>query len=172
MNYYPCMPYLFIPDVTGTVTFSGNINSGLYQPYCVSGEGGWSFNGTFSNLTYGTAPMTGHVYGFASSNKTVQGKDVEAGEFVKAISGAKVKPFRCYLTYNGSGARGVTRGETEELPSRIIVRLVGADGSTTAIGTMDTRSGEVSLRDGTTSTAASSKACPRGRASISIMAKR
>ena len=142
-------PYLFVASGEGdkAVTFTGTAAATISAGESESGL--WKFKGTYSRLTYGTEPMTGYVYGFASSNKTVEGKNVQAGEFVRAMTGAGVPPFRCYLIYNDGAqykvARGVTRGETEELPSRIIVRLVGADGSTTAIATMDTRSGEVSL---------------------------
>ena len=50
--------------------------------------------------------------------------------------------MRCYLSYVGgpAQARALTRGAAatdEELPSSIIVRLVGANGQTTGIGTID-----------------------------------
>ena len=70
------------------------------------------------------------------------------GDFVKAEAGAYISPFRCYLTYNApSSARSLTRSADIELPSRIIVRLVGSNGQTTAIGSMDTRTGEVTFGD-------------------------
>ena len=143
-------PYLFMPSATGEVTFTGTIASvpASFTPVEATGTDGWKMKGTYTKFAWESATH-GTIFGFASGSKEVNGKAVQAGEFVKAVSGAKVPAFRAYLTYTGDNtalqARGVTRGETEELPSRIIVRLVGADGSTTAIGTMDTRSGEVSL---------------------------
>ena len=47
----------------------------------------------------------------------------------------------------GSGARSVTRGEADELPETMTVRLVSRSGETTAIGTLDTRTGEFSFGD-------------------------
>jgi hypothetical protein len=78
------------------------------------------------------------VFGFASTAKTVEGNDVKAGEFVKAMTGASVKPFRCCLTYSGTDesllqARGLARGEGEALPDRIAVRLISKDGETVGI---------------------------------------
>ena len=113
----------------------------------------WQFIGTYTRLTYGTAPFSGHVYGFASKDKTVNGVDVKAGEFVYAKEGAAVPPLRCFLTYkNGeqyAGARSMTRGTTseEDLPQSITVRLIGTNGETTNIVTMDTFTGDI-LTDG------------------------
>ncbi len=100
----------------------------------------------------------GKVYGFAGSTKEVQGVynntiTVEAGEFVRAKNGAKIRPTSCYLMWTGyepdyAPARRMTRGaaaEDEELPQRITVKLVSASGETTAIGTLDTKTGEVSF---------------------------
>ena len=44
-------------------------------------------------------------------------------------------------------ARGLTRGAAadEEMPQRITVKLFSASGGTTAIGTLDTTTGEVSF---------------------------
>jgi hypothetical protein len=58
--------------------------------------------------------------------------------------------MRCYLSYVGvpNQARALTRGAAatdEELPSSIIVRLVGANGQTTGIGTIDTKTGEMTF---------------------------
>ena len=60
----------------------------------------------------------------------------------------KIRPLRAYLKYkngneNYSGARAMTRGD--ELPDCIMVRLVGSNGNTTAIGTLDTCTGEVDI---------------------------
>ena len=146
-------PYMFMPakDLSG-ITFT------LPEKVALNTTGGgecrkadkgsnWTFKGTYKRLTYGTAPMTGHVYGFASKDKTVGGVDVKAGEFVKAKDGASVPPMRCYLTYkNGdeftAEARGMTRGD-EELPQTITVRFVSANGEVTGMATMNTQTGEI-----------------------------
>ena len=152
-------PYLVEP-VTSDLTSDGyltfNLNGGTVTLQTAdSGEGStnsdWQFKGTYTRLTYGTAPMTGHVYGFASKDKTVGGVDVKAGEFVKATDGAAVPPMRCYLTYkNGdefAGARAVTRGIEENLPQSITVKFVGANGETTGIATLNTLTGEIITDD-------------------------
>ena len=149
-------PFLFLPDIPGggaegdevTVTFSGTAGATVTAGESTSGD--WKFRGTFERLEFGTN-LTGHVYGFASKDKEVDGVAVKAGEFVKAKDGAAVPPMRCYLTYKngeeftGAPARGTTRSaEVEELPQTIIVRLVGSNGETANVMTLDTRTGEIS----------------------------
>ena len=146
-------PYLFLPEGSGSVPVLFHGTAG----YDVSGglattSGDWTFTGTYTNLTYGTEPMTGHIYGFASKSKTVDGHEIEAGDFVHAKEGASVPPMRCYLTYkNGAqlapmrtSALGAT-GNEEEIPSRITVKLVSSGGVVTSVGTLDMETGEVTV---------------------------
>lgn len=148
-------PYLVEPvtsDLTdGKVTF--DLNGGMVTLKTeTSNEGStnsdWQFVGTYTRLTYGTTPFTGNAYGFASKDKTVDGIEVKAGEFVYAKEGAAVPPLRCFLTYkNGeefNGVRAMSRhaSPTDEMPQTITVRLLGTNGETTGIGTLDTRTGE------------------------------
>ena len=146
-------PYLFLPEGSGSVPVLFHGTAG----YDVSGglattSGDWTFTGTYTNLTYGTEPMTGHIYGFASKSKTVDGHDVEAGQFVHAKEGASVPPMRCYLTYKNGAQRAPMRasalgatGTDTDVPSRITVRLVSAGGTVTAVGTLDTVTGEMDI---------------------------
>ena len=146
-------PYLFLPEGSGSVPVLFHGTAG----YDVSGglattSGDWTFTGTYTNLTYGTEPMTGHIYGFASKSKTVDGHDVEAGQFVHAKEGASVPPMRCYLTYKNGAQRAPMRasalgatGTDTDVPSRITVRLVSASGTVTAVGTLDTVTGEMDI---------------------------
>ena len=59
--------------------------------------------------------------------------------------------MRCYLSYVGTEAPapapGLTRSAaaTDDLPQSITVRLVSRNGETTAIGTLDTKTGELSF---------------------------
>jgi len=62
--------------------------------------------------------------------------------------------MRCYLVYNGSTEGGTfqnapsrTRGaaSTEELPQTITVVLMSSSGETTGIGTLDTKTGDITL---------------------------
>ena len=147
-------PYLVVPSAT-SITFNGgatlNTTGGGGQQTTDAGNN-WTFYGTYTNLTYGTEPMTGHIYGFASKSKTVDGHEVEAGDFVHAKEGASVPPMRCYLTYKNGAQRALMRasalgatGSDTEAPSRITVRLVSASGTVTAVGTFDTVTGEMDI---------------------------
>lgn len=138
----PNMPYLFVPAGNNTikpVLFHGTAAYDASE--LTDTKTPWTFIGTYSRLTYGTAPFSDPVYGFAAKTKDVgvQGQEqVEAGEFVRAITGAYIPPMRCFLKYNTTS----TRGETEKLPERIIVKLVG---DPTSIGTLNTQTGEVTF---------------------------
>ena len=119
----------------------------------------WTFKGTYSYVKWTTdssddgysaehAAEIGRAYGFAGVAKT----DIEVGDFVRVANGAKIRPMCCYLLWNNepnsANARSFTRGAAatdEELPQSIIVRLVGANGQTTAIGTIDTKTGEMTF---------------------------
>ena len=149
-------PYLFVPDKTQKVTFSGTVGTdfdaipGISVSSPDEGET-WTFHGTYTNLEYdenGEKDLDGTVFGFAATAGT-GGDDasVAAGEFVKAMNGATIPPFRAYLTYVGSdeALQAPTRGgvSTPAVPERIKVRLLGSDGTETAVGTINTRTGEV-----------------------------
>ena len=118
----------------------------------------WDFIGTYSYIKwtsdtgdqdYSTEREAeiGKVYGFAAVEKT----GIRVGDFVRVASGAKIRPMCAYLKWKGSipnNARALTRAATNddtELPQRITVKLVSASGETTAIGTLDTTTGEVSF---------------------------
>ena len=92
------------------------------------------------------------MYGFAGKTKEVDEQNVVAGDFVRAKVGAKIRPTSCYLKWvepqtDNAPARALTRSAaaTEELPQSITVKLVSANGETTAIGTLDTKTGEVTF---------------------------
>ena len=118
----------------------------------------WDFIGTYSYIKWTTVTgdqdysaereaEIGKVYGFAAVEKT----GIHVGDFVRVASGAKIRPMCAYLKWKGSipnNARALTRGaanDDTELPQRITVKLVSASGETTAIGTLDTTTGEVSF---------------------------
>ena len=61
-----------------------------------------------------------------------------------------MNPMRCYLSYVGTSApapaRRLTRSASgDDLPASITVRLVSRNGDVTAIGTLDTTTGEISF---------------------------
>ena len=151
-------PYLFMPAAT-TMTFP-NINGSVRLFTRDGGSGGncetadpgshWTFKGTYEYKEWqsggANAEEIGRAYGFAGVAKT----GIEVGDFVKVANGAKIRPMCCYLLWNNepnsANARSFTRGAAataEELPQRITVRLVGSNGQTTAIGTLDTKTGEI-----------------------------
>ena len=95
---------------------------------------------------YYDAEEIGRAYGFAGVAKD----GINVGDFVRVDSGAKIRPMRAYLLWNEDPnfARSFTRGAAatdEELPQRITVRLVGSNGETTGIGTLDTETGEMTF---------------------------
>ena len=140
-------PYLFTPALS-SVTFTGTITE--VPATFTAGETvktPWTFKGTFATIEWdGTQKGT---YGFSAQNV---GENISQGEFVKVGEYVRIKPMRCYLVYTGSdanwaAARGMNRvaAAEESLPETIKVRLIGANGDITAIGTLHTQTGEVEL---------------------------
>ena len=153
-------PYLFMPSET-TMTFPNissmtdgvvtlqttTANDGDYE-FATTDEA-WKFHGSYKGKSWAVASDD---YGFAATSGTEAGgaATVEAGQFVRFAPGAFIKPMRCYLSYVGTSApapaRGLTRAAaTDDLPQSITVRLVSRNGETTAIGTLDTKTGELSF---------------------------
>ena len=166
-------PYLYVPGES-TEHWAMYVSGG-FSIFTEGNEGGeketeynygdgmpwnhWMFKGTYQPRYWSEnehVEEVGKVYGFAGASKEVQGVydntiTVEAGEFVRAKIGAKIRPTSCYLEWvepQANNARALTRGaaaEDVELPQRITVKLVSASGETTSIGEIDTKTGEVSL---------------------------
>ena len=164
-------PYLMMPNNdlnSGKVTIGLNSNPVTLNT-TTAGESSvttdasdWEFKGSYEERHWydGTdgvhaasnADEIGKVYGFAAtSGKATDGvTDIAAGQFVRFASGAWIRPARCYLIYNGTGtpgagARNKRAAAGGELPDKITVRLIGLNGTTTAIGTLDTKTGELSF---------------------------
>ena len=155
-------PYLFMPSGTemtfpnipnmagGTVTLKPASEGGNCSG--TSGDGNWQFHGTYTKKTW-TASDSDKDHGFAATSGTATDGTtaITAGQFVRFTSGAWMKPMRCYLSYVGTSApapaRGMTRAASvgDDLPQSITVRLVSRGGDTTAIGTLDTKTGELSF---------------------------
>ncbi|MBO5627292.1 MAG: hypothetical protein J5953_16095 [Prevotella sp.] len=153
-------PYLFMPSET-TMTFPNivNMTGGVVTLQTTTANDGdyefattdaaWKFHGSYKGKSWAVAS---NDYGFAAQSGTEAGGEatVEAGQFVRFTMGAFIKPMRCYLSYVGTEApapaRGLTRAAaTDDLPQSITVRLVSRSGETTAIGTLDTKTGELSF---------------------------
>ena len=132
-------PYLYMPNATGDVDFGGAYTIPATLTAGSTTSNGWTFKGTFETIEWVEAP-TG-IYGFSA--QTADG--ISQGQFVKVGAYVRVKPMRCYLENESwTGAPGMNRA-AEQLPETIKVRLIGADGTVTGIGTLYTRTGEVSF---------------------------
>lgn len=138
-------PYLFMPT-TGAVVFQGE--AGASTTAGTATDGDWQFKGTYATIEWTSDPLT--IYGFASGVAYGGASDdTEVGTFIRVHTGG-IRPFRAYLQYSdGSGAPAIRRGGTNALPETMTVRLVNTLGQTTAIGTIDTRTGEMTFGDGT-----------------------
>lgn len=146
-------PYMFMPATTGEVTFVGTASNFTYDltgadvddPDVTDGK--WNLIGTYATKQWDGTHNTGEigsVYGFAAQSHNGGSYTVNPGDFVKAMAGASIAPFRAYLKYTAPVSNAPRRGAAEEtLPSRMTVRLVNADGDVTAIGTIDTKTGEI-----------------------------
>ena len=120
----------------------------------------WNFKGTYQPRYWSDSEHSeeiGKVYGFAGATKEVDEQLVVAGDFVRVKSGAKIRPTSCYLMWTGyepddsdtnaakaSGMSG-TASVMNELPQTITVKLIDANGETTGIGEIDTKTGEVTF---------------------------
>ena len=143
-------PYLYKAETTGVTDFSGTyaIPASITAGSTISGD--WAFKGTYSTIEWTSAPAE-PTYGFSAQDANA---GITQGQFVKVGSYVRIKPMRAYLQYNGSdsqfiNARSLTRAAAttsdDTLPETIGVRLISANGEVTAIGTLHTRTGEVSF---------------------------
>ena len=139
-------PYLFMPKTDGEVTFSSTI-ANVASSYAADNvtKDGWTYKGTYETIEWTSDP--GNIYGFASGQAYGNtGDQTEAGKFIRVRTGG-IRPFRAYLEYSVTGnARALNRAAADDgLPEKMTVRLIGSDGQTTAIGTLDTRTGEATF---------------------------
>ena len=134
---------------TGNADFSGSYTIESITAGTTT-EGKWTFKGTYSTIEWSAAPST-PTYGFSAQDAN---DGIQQGQFVKVGSYVRIKPMRAYLQYNGSdsqfaNARSLTRAAAttsdDTLPETIGVRLISANGEVNAIGTLHTRTGEVTL---------------------------
>jgi hypothetical protein len=147
-------PLLFMPKQTGSVTFEPFDDGSTPTPTIASSYtagtttvGDWTYKGTYEEVKWTTEP-TG-IYGFSA--QAVADAGISQGQFVKVGAYVRVKPLRCYLEYQNGSANAARRhaaasdATATELPKTLNVRLIGSDGQQTAIGTLDTQTGEVTL---------------------------
>ncbi len=138
-------PYLFMPSADGTLSFNLNnpvtLNTSNMQPTVIEN---WEFKGTYSYHKF-TAddPEFGRAYGFAATASN----GVKVGQFVKAGSGAWLRPMRAYLVNNTpkSATRSLSARrllDVSELPETIDLTLKDSKGNVVGTGTLNTKTGE------------------------------
>ena len=144
-----------------TLFFNGSNYTIKKTEPAVATSGDWQFIGTYAYKKWEKGDTDlGNVYGFAATASN----GVEVGQFVKAGSGAYIRPLRAYLKFsapNGeprpapAGHVSVWRDHGKELPEEIEVVVVegkgragigsgesGSEKKTTVIGRINTRTGE------------------------------
>ena len=138
-------PYLFMPSADGTLSFNLNnpvtLNTSNMQPTVI---GNWEFKGTYSYHKFTASdPEFGRAYGFAATANN----GVKVGQFVKAGSGAWLRPMRAYLVNNPSGlTRSVSARrvmDVSELPETIDLKITDGKGKVIGWAAVDTRTGEI-----------------------------
>ena len=137
---YLFKPYIFEGKTQGDdveFTFSGTVSTAgdaSYSGWIESGTNNeWAFQGVYYNYAWNEGNENlGKVYGFAAQSYDGVGYTVNPGDFVKAAAGASIAPFRAFLQCN-TVTNAPRRGAAENLPSRMTVRLVNADGETTGV---------------------------------------
>lgn len=113
-------PYIFIPSAESLTFPDGvTIEKSPEKEMITPGENtNWTFKGVYAYNVFET--VTGKEYGFAGKEAKDGDIDIAIGDFVHIGAGAKIKPFRCYLTFNG-----VSLSKSAiELPSSIEVRIL------------------------------------------------
>ena len=124
-------PYLYVPAESteywdmyvggyGINIFTEGNEGGTKETEYYYGDGmpwnHWKFKGTYQPRYWSETEHFEEVckvYGFAGATKEVDGKLVEAGDFVRTKSGAKIRPTSCYLKWvepQTGNAPALTRG--------------------------------------------------------------
>lgn len=134
-------PYIIVPDENRSIVpvlFHGDAK---YASDPSTQNGNWTFVGTYDVIEWKSAP-TMPTYGFSA--QAVADDGIYQGQFVKVGTYVKIRPLRAYLQYGSATTRSSL--SEEELPDRIMVRLVGS--GETSIGQLDLKTGEVTFDDG------------------------
>jgi hypothetical protein len=138
-------PYLFKPAGDDAVPFDGTIAiAATYEEGKKPDTNGWEFRGTFKKLTWESGQT--RLYGFAAADyEKADGTPLNDVGAFRRFDWGYCDAFRCYLWAPASTpARGVNEAGNA-LPESMRVILVAADGTTTDIGTMDLRTGDVTF---------------------------
>ena len=145
-------PYIFeaTSEVT-SITFNNvavNIDA---DPKTVDATEGFTFHGTYTQKIWeadDAAVTDGTIYGFMMKENDGQA----VGQFVKARKRTSLRPFSCWLEYNGdltgteaspAPQRAGNRAEAVSLPDVIEILWMGGSEIPGTTGMMDTRTGEI-----------------------------
>lgn len=108
-------PYIFVPNapiteikITGKTTLHKTVDAPLTN---VCANTNWKLHGVYSQKVWTDEDVNN--YGFAAAAKD----EIAAGEFVHFVTGAWIKPTRCYLEYSKEGFSK----SAVVLPEKIIV---------------------------------------------------
>ncbi len=133
-------PYIFeaTSDLTNITFPSAAISIGS-DPKTAGGSAGFTFHGTYAEKIWEATSdevTQGKIYGFMAQDNDGQA----TGQFVKARRKTILRPFSCWLEYNGdlsgtqnSAARRTTRSADETLPDVIDIVWLSAPGAATGI---------------------------------------
>ena len=133
-------PYIFeaTNDLLNITFPSVGISIGS-DPKTADATAGFTFHGTYAQKIWEATSdevTNGTIYGFMMQDNDGQ----QVGQFVKARRRTILRPFSCYLEYNGAldgtqnaAARRMTRGEGETLPDVIDIVWLSANGETTGM---------------------------------------
>lgn len=148
-------PYLFIPDADGPVLFIGEADGSSVAAGNAT-NGNWTFKGTYESIEWnaGNANL-GKVYGFAAQKYEAPDNNgdsnpdytINPGKFVMAGAGASIAPYRSYLMYNpvlSAPSRSGSRTD-QQLPGSMKVVLLSSTGIETAVGRINTATGDISI---------------------------
>ena len=146
-------PYIFeaTSEVT-SITFSDVAISIGADPKTVDDVEGFTFHGTYEQKVWeadDAAVTGGTIYGFMMKENDGQA----VGQFVKARRRTVLRPFSCWLEYNGNlddtnpashvQLRAGTRATGDALPDVIEIVWLGGSGIPGTTGMMDTRTGQI-----------------------------
>lgn len=160
-NFEPNRPYFVRPNAERMVfpSWCAGDNTTMHKTTGVNTMitfDNWEFTGMYSYKQWSEGDSDlGYVYGFAAREKVVDGNTIKEGQFVKGKAGVYIRPFRAFLRYNknataltkrASYAPAATASLTaDDLPSTIDVIFHDEDGETTAIHSLDPRTGEFTV---------------------------
>ena len=135
-------PYL-IQMESETLKIKGAVEIKSNNSYPVSSSGLWFFNGNDEFLEFTSEHVAGdNIYGF---NDQVTENFKTAGQFVKVGAGATLAPFRAFIFTRDIFTPELKEKNRPATMDVVIVESTNGNEQTTAIGRIDTRSGEFKM---------------------------